>query len=56
MATSKSLVDLEKKEVFIRFNDYYQCYKVTPPYDVYKRAMEFADNWSVGTKCVKHYP
>jgi len=31
MATAKSLVDLELKEVFIRFNGYYQCYKVTPP-------------------------
>jgi len=44
MATSKSIVDLKLKEVFIRFNVYYQCYKVTPPPEVYNLAREVADD------------
>jgi hypothetical protein len=44
METAKSLVDLELKEVFIRSNGYYQCYKVTSPLAYYKLAMEVADD------------
>jgi len=31
METVKSLEDLELKEVLIRSNGFYQCYKVNPP-------------------------
>jgi hypothetical protein len=44
MTTAKTLVDLEQKEVFIRSNNYCQCYKVTPSPDAYTKVMEIFDD------------
>lgn len=44
MVTAKALVDFEKKEVFIRSNSSYQCYKVTPPSYAYDLAIMHVDN------------
>jgi len=45
MATTKSLVDLELNEVFIRSNSYHKCYKVNPPPKAYILAIKIADDW-----------
>jgi len=55
LATDKTLIYLKQKEVFIRSNRYYQCYKVNPSSsNAYNEGIKVADTWEMFKEIIEH--